>query len=346
MFDFAIIGAGVIGSMLARELARYPLRILILEAENDVSCGASRANSGIIHGGYDAKHGTLKGRFSRKGNQMYDQLEAELKFGLRRVGSLVVTLTAAEITTLQHLQQNGSRNCVDDLAILDSSELQSIQPQLTDEIKNALHCPSAGLVSPYELTIALAENAVANGATLQLAEPVVAIEKNGSSWLLATPAAGYQARNVINCAGSSSAMIARLIGDNSFAINLRKGDYIIFDRSYQHDINKIIFRCPTKLGKGILLTQTVAGNLLIGPNSLAIESPAERRPALDSLYSIYQSARKIYPCLDLGKAIRVFSGVRAISSTGDFIIRAANCSNFYHVAGIDSPGITAAPAIC
>lgn len=344
MYDIAIIGAGVIGTMIGRELSRYQLKVLLLDKEEDVSCGASKANSGIVHGGYDAKHGTMKAKFSRAGNRMYAQLEKELNFGYRECGSLVLAYSQVDFQTLRELKKNGEKNGVADLEIIDQEAVRNLEPNINKEVIGALYCPTVGVASPYELTIALAENAVMNGVELKLGQEVIAIEKN-DSFKIITREKHFESKIVINAAGAYSDKIANMLGLYEFEIIPRRGEYVLLNKNQGHLANHVLFQCPTKKGKGILVTRTYHGNLMLGPNAQEVNDPSQVSTNKETLNYIVEKARKSIPDFDLSKTLTSFSGIRATSSIHDFIIEESKVKGFINVAGIESPGLTASPAI-
>jgi glycerol-3-phosphate dehydrogenase len=345
MYDVIIIGAGVIGALTARELSRYELDVLVLEKESDVSCGASKANSGIIHGGFDAKHGKIKSEFVREGNQLFDELEEELNFGFRRCGSFVLAFSEEERQKLLNLYDNGIKNGVNDLSIIDRESVLKLEPHINPDVKYALHCPSAGVASPYELVIAAAENAVTNGVHLLLNHEVLSISSNVEYYSVHTQNMIFQSRVVINSTGVNSDKVAQMVGDNSFSIIPRRGEYILLNKSEGRLLNKVLFQAPKKNGKGILVTKTFHGNLMLGPNAQEILNPDDVSTNLEILEQIVTTARKTLPSFDIKKTIRSYAGIRATSSTYDFVIGRYNNSNFINAAGIDSPGLTSSPAI-
>jgi glycerol-3-phosphate dehydrogenase len=345
MYDIAIIGAGVIGSAIARELSRYELSIAVIEKAEDVSTGATKANSGIIHGGYDADHSKRKGYFSRKGNQRFDQLEKELNFGFSRCGSLVLAFSQEELENLKEIKLNGEKNGVDDLTIIDAEEIQKMEPNVSKEALYALYCPSAGIASPYEYCIALMENAIENGAKLFLNNEVKGIHKEGEIFSIITNKNRFEAKYVINCAGVYSDKVSQMAGIGGFQIHPRKGEYLVFEKGTGTIINKVIFQCPTKKGKGILVTSTYHDNLMIGPDAQDIEDKEDTRTSIEALEHIIEEARKSVPDFDTKKVIRSFSGIRASSSKKDFIVEETSLKGFVNVAGIESPGLTSSPAI-
>lgn len=345
MHDVVIIGGGVIGCSIARELSRYTLDIVVLEKGEDISTGATKANSGIIHGGYDAAHNKSKGYFSRKGNQMFDRLEEELNFGFSRCGSLVLAFSQEEREHLKKIIENGLKNGVDDLKIIEREELREIEPNISSEALCALHCPSAGITSPYEYCIALMENAIENGVDLQLNAEVKSIMRSEEFFTLKTTKETYRARYVINCAGVNSDEVSSMIGIDDFHIIPRRGEYLIFQRGTGQALNRVIFQCPTKEGKGILVTPTYHNNLMIGPNAQEVDRKDDVDTTKEVLATIIKTGRKSLPDFDTNKIIRSFAGIRATSSTGDFIIGKTTVKNFINCAGIDSPGLTSSPAI-
>ena len=345
MYDVAIIGAGVIGCAVARELSRYNLNIAVIEKTEDVSTGSTKANSGIIHGGYDADHKKKKGYFSRKGNQRFDQLEKELNFGFSRCGSLVLAFSEEELEKLEEIKLNGEKNGVNDLSIIDADEIQSIEPNVSKDALYALYCPSAGIASPFEFCIALMENAIHNGAELFLNNEVKSIQKENDSFSVITNKKRFEAKYVINCAGVYSDKVSQMAGIGGFQINPRKGEYLVFEKGTGTMINKVIFQCPTKKGKGILVTSTYHDNLMIGPDAQDIRDKEDTTTSIEALEHIIDEARKSVPDFDTKKIIRSFSGIRASSSLKDFIIEETTLKGFINVAGIESPGLTSSPEI-
>ncbi len=343
-YDVIIVGAGVIGCAIARELSKYKLRILVLEKDNDVSNGASKANSGIVHGGYDAKHGTLKGYFSRKGNRMFENLNKELQFGYLECGSLVLGFDDADLVTLKRLMENGVKNGVDDLRIIERDEILKLEPHVNPEVKYALYCKSAGVTSPYELTIALAENAIQNGVDLKLNNEVTAIEKN-EDFTVHIEGERFQAKYVVNAAGLYSDKIAGMIGADTFSIHPRKGEYILLNKNQGHLAKGVIFQTPSEKGKGILVTRTYHGNLMLGPNAQEVQDVEAVGTGIDALKHIVETARKSIADFDVRFTLTSFAGLRASSSLKDFIIEESAVKGFVNVAGIESPGITSSPAI-
>jgi len=345
VYDIIIIGAGVIGCAIAREMSKYHGDILILEKESDVSNGASKANSGIVHGGYDAKHGTLKAYFSRRGNRMFEQLNNELNFGYLECGSMVLGFNEEDLIALKKLVENGIKNGVDDLRIIEKDEILEMEPHVNPEVKYALYCKSAGITSPYELTIALAENAIVNGVTIELNNEVKSISKNKNSFIVTTGKKSYNGLYIINAAGLYSDTIPRMLGMNDFNIHPRKGEYILMNKNQGYLANGVLFQTPSESGKGILVTRTYHGNLMLGPNAQEIQDKDEVGTSLEALEYIVKTARKTVKDFDVKYTLTSFAGLRASSSAKDFIIEESEVKGFINVAGIESPGITSSPAI-
>ncbi len=345
MYDVCIIGAGVVGCAIARELSRYDKSIVLLEKSDDVSNGASKANSGIVHGGYTAKHGTLKGELSYRGNRMYKKLNEELNFGYRETGSLVLGFSEDDRIVLEKLMENGLKNGAKGLRIIETQEIRKIEPNISSKVTCALLCEHTGITSPYELVIALAENACSNGVELRLENEVNNILIEDNHFTVITDKGHVKARYVINAAGVYSDKIANMVGIYDFSIIPRKGQYVLFEKGYGKLVNRVIFQVPTKKGKGVLVTSTYHGNLMIGPNAEEIGDKEDVSTTKEVLNYIVDTAKKSLEEFDIKKVITSFSGIRATSNTRDFIIEESNVKGFINVAGIDSPGLTSSPAI-
>lgn len=344
MYDVVIIGGGVIGGNIARELSKYKLEVCMIEKEEDVSCGCSKANSGIVHGGYADTPGTLKAELCVKGNRMFADLEKDLNFGYRETGSLVLAFSDEEKEHLEKLYNDGIENGVGGLKIIDGEEVIKMEPHLNKEVKWALYCSDSGVCSPYEFTIALIENAIKNGMELRLSEEVIGLEKSGDIFKVKTNKCVIESRYVINAAGVYSDKVSKMIGVDTFDIIPRKGEYIIFNKDQAYLVNKVIFQVPTKKGKGILVTTTYHGNLLIGPDAEQVDHKDDVSTDEKSLREIVDSARKSVSGFDMKKALTSFAGVRPTSSTKDFIVEETDVKGFLNVTG-DSPGLTSSPAI-
>lgn len=345
-FDVAIIGAGVVGGLIARELSRYELNISILEANSDVARGATAANSGIVHAGFDAEEGSLKARLNVRGSQMMKSVTDELGVKYRVNGSLVVGFSEADREHIERLVARGIANGVEGVRLIEREELTKIEPNISDAAICALYAPTGAIVCPYELCIAAVGNAMDNGATLELGFKVVGIDSTAESYVLrAESGESVCARYVVNAAGIHSDEIAALVGDTSFEVRARAGDYILLDRECGKIANCTIFRCPSKMGKGILVSPTVDGNLLLGPTSVNIDDKDDKATSGEGLAKIIgEASGNLCIPLPIGKSITSFRGLRAYGDTGDFIIR-PGAPGFINVAGIESPGLSASPAI-
>jgi len=349
MIDVAIVGAGVIGTLIARELSRFKLEVALLDKSNDVANGSTKANSGIIHAGYDAEPGTSKAKFNVLGNPLFDVLCDQLDVRFHRIGSLVVAFSDSERETVEQLYHRGIRNGVGDLRIIEREELFSLEPNLDDAALCALYAPRAGIIDPWEIAVAAAENAADNGVEVLLNFPVEDIQHNrggnGIFWIISRNGQ-IRARRVINCAGVFADRIHEMVAPPAFSITTRKGQYFVLDKTAGQLVNHGIFQCPTQAGKGVLVTRSVHGNLLVGPDALEIEERENLSTTRDRLDFVRRSAGKISKQIPFGEVIRSFSGLRATPNTKDFIIEESEqVRGFIDVAGIESPGLTAAPAI-
>lgn len=349
MFDVAIIGAGVIGGMIARELSAYELNVCMIESENDVGRGASSANSAIVHAGFDAKPGTMKARFNVEGSALMEQTCKELGVKYKRNGSIVAGFGPEDRKTLEELLERGRKNGVEGLYIAEKEELHRMEPGLADEAECALVAPTGAIVCPYELTFAAVGNAMDNGAELLLNYKVTAIERRidaDEPYFIITAEDGrtVEAKNVVNAAGVYSDVIARLAGDDSFTITPRRGEYMVLDKTSGDACSHTIFRTPTKMGKGILITPTVDGNLLLGPTSIDIDDKSDVSVTSEGLDKIISQVKQEMPGVNTGTVITSFCGLRAVGSTGDFIVNAP-LPGFFNAAAIESPGLTSSPAI-
>ena len=347
MYDVAIIGAGVIGGMVARELSRYDLSVCLLEKENDVAMGASRANSGIIHGGYDPKPGTLKAKMNTEGVHLLYQAAKELNVHHRNNGSLVCAFgTAEEEATLRELLERSKVNNIPDVKLISGDEARKLEPNLSEKVSLALYVPNAGIICPYDLTIAAIGNAMDNGAELKRNFEVTRIERD--SFFTVTSSAGetVECTYLINCAGGYADKIAAMAGDGFFTILPRAGEYMLLDKLEGSRVSHTIFQVPSREGKGILVTPTADGNLLTGPTALLVETPESTETTAKGLAEVARLAAKSVPSVNFRQVITSFSGVRSSTKGGDFIIQASETvENLVHVAAIDSPGLTSCVSI-
>lgn len=346
MYDIAVIGGGVVGGMILRELSRYHARVCLLEAEADVAMGASRANSGIVHAGFDAKEGSRKAYFNVEGSRLMAETCRELGVKYRQNGSLVVAFAEEELATLKALYDRGVANGVTGLSILDREALVREEPNIGDAAIGALYASTGGIVCPYELTVAAIGNAIDNGAELYYNFRVASIEKADGVFTVHSTAGGeVRARYIINAAGLYADRIAAMVGDTSFRMGARRGEYIVLDKTYDGLVRHTLFFCPSRLGKGILVSPTVDRNILLGPTAEEQEGGATLTTA-EGLAAVLAGADRLCKGLPRGAAITSFAGVRAYCDRHDFIIEpSAACESFYLVAGIESPGLTSAPAI-
>lgn len=344
MFDILIIGAGVVGSAIARELARYQVKVAVLEKENDVCEESSKANSAIVHSGYDPLPGTLKAKLNVEGNKLFDQLSQELDFEFERIGSLTVAKNKEELAVLEELVKRGQENGVFTRIVKDE-ELKEMEPFLVDEAIAALYAPTAGIVNPFEYNVALMENAMDNGVQLFLNNKVISINKKKDYYEVLTNKATYKAKVVVNAAGLYSGEIAKMIGNDSIKITPYKGEYYVLDHFERPFVKHTIFPPPSQVGKGILVSPTTHGNYLLGPNSVETV-PEDKSTTAAGLASIREGAQSLVQKILFQEVIRSFAGLRAKDISDDFVIKEDEKNRyFFHVAGIQSPGLVSSPAI-
>ncbi|MGQ9779622.1 MAG: NAD(P)/FAD-dependent oxidoreductase [Bacillota bacterium] len=347
MEDVVIIGGGVIGCAVARALSRYELKITLIEKEEDVAAGTSKANSAVVHAGFDAKPGTWKARMNVRGNALYPALCRELDVPFKRLGSLVVALEEEEISVLVELLERGRQNGVEGLAIVGREELLRLEPNLNPRALAALYAPTAGIVCPYELTVALAESAYINGVKFFLDTMVTGVKvEAGTVKGVETTRGLIPARFVVNAAGLYADEISRLAGAEEYTITPRKGEYLLFDKTCGALVRHSLFPTPSPVSKGIMVCPTVDGNLFIGPNARDVQDKTDLRVTTAGIEEIIAGGRKLVPNLPLGETITSFAGLRAVAETDDFVIGASRrVKGFINVGGIQSPGLASAPAI-
>lgn len=344
-YDVAVIGGGVVGALISRELSKYDLQVALLEKCNDVAMGTTKANSAIVHGGFDAANGTLKAKLNVRGTALMPGLCRDLNVPYRNNGSLVLAFSEKEMEHIGVLYDRGIKNGVPDLEIIDGERVRELEPYVSTEVVGALLSSSAGIVCPYELTIAATENAVTNGVSFIRNCEVKAIDFDGG-FTLFTTAGEIEASYVINAAGNHSDEIAAMLGDSSIKLVARKGEYYLLDKSYGYLADHTIFQCPNEMGKGVLVTPTVDGNLLIGPSATDEPDKDNADTTPEGLDFVLSKALKSVPSLNVRGAITSFAGVRAHPVTDDFIIGYSEKNDrLINVAGIESPGLSAAPAI-
>lgn len=344
MFDVVVVGAGVVGAMCARTLSSYGMKVCIIEKESDVAMGATKANSAIVHAGFDAENGSLKAKLNVRGSQMMGNVAKELGVKYIRNGSMVVGFSSEDENTIKELYNRGVKNGVEELKILSGDEARGIEPSLSSDITCVLHAPTGAIICPYELTIAAIGNAMDNGAALMLDSKVEKININEDSFEIITQKDTVKAKIVINAAGLYSDEIAKMVSDNSFSITPRRGEYILLDKEEGNVINHTVFRTPSSMGKGILVSPTVDGNLLLGPTSENIEDKGDTKTTKNGFDKIIKEAGENVSGIRINKAITSFCGLRAVGSTGDFIINSP-VKGFINAGGIESPGLSASPAI-
>jgi glycerol-3-phosphate dehydrogenase len=369
LHDVIIAGAGVIGAFVARELSRYDLKICILEKGNDVASGSSKANSGIVHAGYDCSPGSLKAMLNVRGAELMEDVVRELDVPYKRTGSLVVGFGEKDRELLEGLMKKGIANGVRGLELLDRDRVKELEPQISDEVTHALFAPTAGIICPYELTVAAVENAVVNGVELRRNCRVTSIGFKEDHIEVVAGGELLSCRYFVNAAGVNSDKVAALAGDKSFAIIPRKGEYLLMDKVVGNLVNRVVFQCPTALGKGILVTPTVDGNIMVGPDAQDIDDRDDNSTTAAGIRHVLQGGIRAVPDIEPGRVITSFAGLRArlaaggeteasagsemylaadkdARSRGDFLIQASKVNpNFINVAGIDSPGLSCAPAI-
>lgn len=352
MYDVAIIGAGVVGSAIARELSRYRVNACVIEREEDVCNGTSKANSAIIHGGYDATPGTLKAKLNVRGNEMMDDLAKELDIPFKRNGSLVVCTKDQDRSGLELLMEKGEKNGVPGLRILDRNELLSLEPNISDDVTCALYAPTGGIVCPFHMTMALAENACTNGIAFFLNTNVEQIIKTADGYRVDTTHTDtgkpetFEAKVIVNAAGVYADVLNNMVSSRKLHITARKGEYCLLDKDAGTHVSHTIFQLPSKMGKGVLVTPTVHGNLLVGPTAVDVNNKEALNTTQEGLDSLSSRAALSVKDLPMRQVITSFAGLRAHEDSGDFVIgEATDAKGFINVAGIESPGLSSAPAI-
>ena len=346
MYDVLIIGAGVSGAASARELSRYNVNVCVVEKEEDVCCGTSKANSAIVHAGYDAATGSLMAKLNVQGNEMMEQLSKDLDFPFKRNGSLVICRAEEDMPNLQALYDRGVANGVKELRIISAEEVKALEPNITDEVVAALYAPTGGIVCPFNMNIALAENAYANGVEFKFNTEVIDIKKTEEGFDVVTNNGTYQTKYIVNAAGVYADKFHNMVSEEKIHITARKGDYCLLDRTAGGHVSHTIFALPGKYGKGILVSPTVHGNLLLGPTATDIEDKEGNNTTREALDEVISKAGMNVKDLPLRQVITSFSGLRAHEDNHEFIIKELeDAKGFIDCAGIESPGLTSAPAI-
>ena len=346
MYDVIIIGAGVTGCAVARYLSRYQGSALVLERAEDVCCGTSKANSAIIHAGFDAAHGSLMAKMNVQGNRMVPGLAKELDFPFRRNGSLVVCMSEEDMHRLQALYENGVKNGVEGLEIVDAQRLHELEPNVSKNAVAALWAPTGGIVCPFNMTIALAENANANGVDFRFNTKVTGFTRGEEGWTVHTEQGDFRTRYVVNAAGVYADVLHNMVSPRKLHITPRRGDYCLLDRQVGGFVSHTVFQLPGKLGKGVLVSPTVHGNIIVGPTAIDIEDRDGTNTTAAGLEELISKAGISVDNLPIRQTITSFAGLRAHEDHHEFVIgEAEDAPGFVDCAGIESPGLTSAPAI-
>ncbi len=351
VYDALVVGAGVSGCSIARELSRLDGRFLVLEAEDDVCSGTSKANSAIVHAGFDAQTGTLMARLNVEGTSLFPELSRELGFGFRQIGSLVVCTNEADMPALEALLERGRANGVHDLRIVGREELVQMEPNISDAAVAALWAPTAGICDPFELTDALAENAATNGVEFRFDAPVTGVRRRKRDgepalWEVTTPKGTFLSRVVVNAAGVHADELHNMVSASRISIMPRRGQYELLDTTAGDHVRHTVFMLPTKMGKGVLVTPTIHGNLLVGPTAEDIPDKSGTQTTPDGLAEVRRKSALTVRDIPFRETITSFSGLRAHQPGHEFIIgEVEDAPGFVDCAGIESPGLSASPAI-
>lgn len=346
MYDVVIIGAGVSGAATARELSRYNADICVLEKEEDVCCGTSKANSAIVHAGYDCEPGSLMAKLNVEGNRMMGDLAKDLDIPFDRIGSLVVCTDEKDRGSLETLLEKGKKNGVPDLRIVERDELVKMEPNISDNAVAALYAPTGGIICPFTLNIAMAENANVNGVEFRFNTEVYTIRKTGDHFEIETNNGVIESKCVVNAAGVYADKFHNMVSKNRIRITARKGEYYLLDKSAGKHVSHTIFMLPTKMGKGVLVSPTIHGNLLVGPTATDQEDKEGTNTTRAGLDDVAAKSALTVKNIPLRSVITSFAGLRAHEDHHEFIIQELeDCEGFVDVAGIESPGLTSSPAI-
>jgi glycerol-3-phosphate dehydrogenase len=343
-FDICIIGAGAVGCAIAQQLSKYELDVCVIDKEEDVCSGTTKANSAIVHAGFDAVPGTLKAKMNVRGAELIRQLSKTLDFQYKQNGSLVLCFDENDMPKLNELYERGIKNGVSELSIISGDEARKLEPALSDKVVAALLAKSAGIVCPFGMTFAFAENAAANGVQFRFLTEVSDIKADGNGYVISTNKGDIKAKYVVNAAGVYSDRLHNAVSDDKIKIIPRRGEYVLLDKDTGDLVSHTVFQLPTKYGKGVLVTPTVHGNLLVGPSADDIDDREDTQTTAAGTSSVKERALMSVPDIPYNKTITGFSGVRAHLDSGDFIIGETK-DGFFDAAGVESPGLTAAPAI-
>lgn len=344
MYDVLIIGAGVTGCAVARWLSRYHASVCVVEKEEDVCCGTSKANSAIVHAGFDAKNGSLMAKLNVRGSEMMEELSRELDFSYDRCGSLVLCLSEEDLPKLKELYENGVRNGVRDLEIIDRERLVEMEPNVSDNALAALWAPTGAICCPFEMTLAFAENAAVNGVEFRFDTQVQSVKKDGDLWTVATDKGDLAAKAIVNASGVYADLFHNSVCETPIHITPRRGDYYLLDHTAEGFVRHTIFQLPGKFGKGVLISPTVHGNVIVGPTAIDIEDREGTNTTADGLSDAAKKAALSVKNLPLRQVITSFAGLRAHEDGHEFIIGETS-PDFFDCAGIESPGLSSAPAI-
>ena len=346
--DILIIGAGITGCAVARELSRYHVSVTVLDSGSDIAEGATKANSGIVHAGYDAVPGSRKAYFNIRGASMYPSLCSALHIPYRQNGALVIAFSESDRITIENLQKRGIQNGVNGLEILEKDKVLSLEPSLNPDVLCALSVPTGAIISPYEAAFAFADDAALNGVSFRFNEQVLSVSRlsDANGFSVNTAGASYTCRVVVNCAGSSGALIHNMLSSDKFTMIHRRGQYYLLDRAAIQPFHRTIFQCPSAMGKGVLVSPTVHGNLLLGPTAEDIPDPLDTATTSAGLSEVLKKASLTWPGLSLRSNITNFSGIRAHLASDDFVVgHCRDCTGYFEAIGIESPGLSSAPAI-
>ncbi len=348
VYDVVIIGGGIVGTAVARQLSSFRLMVALLEAYPDISCGTTKANGGVVHSGYSAKHGTLKAKLNVLGNRAYPRLASELGFKYVNTGSLVVGFDGSDADYIKHLYDNGLANGVAGLALLNLEQARTIEPRLNPEAKIFLYAPTAGIVDPFEVALAQAENAAANGVAVYRNCAVTGIGRAAGEFILQTGQGDFTARTVVNAAGVYADAVASMAGQKDLNIKARLGEVLVLDKELGFSLNTVLFPLPSGPSKGIVVIPTVSGNTLVSATARLVEDKEDVATTRVGVQELIAGGRRLIPEIGAHKVIREFSGLRAVAEgTGDdFVVGPVpGLPGFINAAGIQSPGIASAPAI-
>ena len=346
MYDVVIIGAGVSGSASARELSRYKVNACVIEKTEDVCSGTSKANSGIVHAGFDAPEGSLMAKLNVEGNLMMEELSKELDFPFKKNGSLVICLSEEDMPKLKELYDRGIRNGVKELKILNKEEVLELEPNITDDVYAALYAPTGGIVCPFGLNIALAENANTNGIEFRFNTEAQDIEKIDGGFIIKTNQGDIKTKYIVNAAGVFADKFHNMVSQNKINITARKGEYCLLDKTAGNHVSRTIFALPGKMGKGVLVSPTAHGNLIVGPTSTDIDDKEGVNTTREGLDTVIGKSSMNVKNIPMRQVITSFSGLRAHEDNHEFIIKELeDAKGFIDCAGIESPGLTSSPAI-